>query len=196
MIGLKRGTVVLCEHDPEWEVEAAATIDRLREILGECAVDIQHIGSTAIKSIKAKPIIDIAVACESFATVMGKRDAMQAAGFYYREKSSNEGQILFACGSHYDHSDDKEMQTHFIHVVLADSDEWRNYIVFRDYLNENEDAAREYERLKEELSLLAAEDGNRSRYIEGKNELVAKVVQHAGRAAKSHLAVGRLRNRS
>lgn len=179
MIGLKRGTVVLCEHDPEWEVEAAATIDRLKEILGECAVDIQHIGSTAIKTIKAKPIIDIAVACKSFAAVMKKRDAMQAAGFYYREKSSNEGQILFACGSHYDHSDDKEMQTHFVHVVLADSEEWRSYIAFRDYLNENEDAAREYERLKEELSLLAAEDGNRSRYIEGKNELVAKIVQMA-----------------
>lgn len=179
MIGLKRGTVILCEHEPEWEAEAVATIVRLKKILGESAVDIQHVGSTAIKTIKAKPIIDLAVACRSFDEILAKREALQAEGFWYREKSSNEGQLLFACGSHYDHSDDKEMQTHFVHVVIADSKEWRDYLDFRDYLNSHRDAAERYEQLKERLSLLAAEDGNRSRYVDGKNELVAEVLRLA-----------------
>lgn len=57
MIGLKRGTVQLCEHEKEWEIEAQNTIARLKEILGDVIKDIQHVGSTSILTIKAKPII-------------------------------------------------------------------------------------------------------------------------------------------
>lgn len=64
MIGLKRGTVQLCEHKKEWEIEAQNTIARLKEILGDVIKDIQHVGSTSILTIKAKPIIDIAVAVD------------------------------------------------------------------------------------------------------------------------------------
>ena len=63
-IGLKRGTVRLAEHDPEWEQLARETIGRLRCVLGSVAKDIQHVGSTSIPGIKAKPIIDIAVAVQ------------------------------------------------------------------------------------------------------------------------------------
>ena len=66
MIGLKRGTVKLCEHEKEWEFEAQNTISRLKQILGNVIKDIQHVGSTSILSIKAKPIIDIAVAVDVF----------------------------------------------------------------------------------------------------------------------------------
>ena len=66
MIGLKRGTVQLCEHEKEWEIEAQNTIARLKEILGDLIKDIQHVGSTAILTIQAKPIIDIAVAVDEF----------------------------------------------------------------------------------------------------------------------------------
>ena len=48
MIGLKRGTVQLCEHEKEWEIEAQNTIARLKEILGDVIKDIQHVGSTSI----------------------------------------------------------------------------------------------------------------------------------------------------
>ena len=66
MIGLERGTVKLCEHEKEWEIEARNTIFRLKQILGDVIKDIQHVGSTSIISIKAKPIIDIAVAVDDF----------------------------------------------------------------------------------------------------------------------------------
>lgn len=60
VIGLKRGTIELHDHDPDWESLAAETIRLLWDIFGEVAVDIQHVGSTAIRSIQAKPILDIA----------------------------------------------------------------------------------------------------------------------------------------
>lgn len=179
MIGLKRGTVILCGHCPEWDSEAALTAARLKQILGSSARDIQHVGSTAIPSIKAKPIIDLAVAAESFEAIMAKKDDLQAAGFIYRPKSSLGSQLLFACGSHYDNSDSDDTQTHFIHVVLADSPDWKNYISFRDYLNTHPSAAAEYEALKEQLSVFAEEDGNRERYVNGKNEFVAEIIRLA-----------------
>ena len=69
MIGLESGTVRLCDHEIEWEIEAKRTIEELYSILGEVADKIEHVGSTSIKSIKAKPIIDIAVAVKSFEAV-------------------------------------------------------------------------------------------------------------------------------
>lgn len=57
MIGLRRGDVRLFEHNKEWKIEGERTVNELRKILGSDAVDIQHVGSTSIKSIKAKPIM-------------------------------------------------------------------------------------------------------------------------------------------
>ena len=66
MLGLKRGTVSLCDHCNEWKIEANRIMTQLKDILGDFAVDVQHIGSTSIKNIKAKPIIDIAIGVNSF----------------------------------------------------------------------------------------------------------------------------------
>ena len=60
-LGVKRGTVKLIAHQDEWHKEADRTIKELKHLFGNTAIDIQHIGSTAIPSIHAKPIIDIAV---------------------------------------------------------------------------------------------------------------------------------------
>lgn len=69
-LGLKRGTVQLEPHDKQWEKVAVQTIEKLKSILGKDAIDIQHIGSTAIPAIKAKPIIDIVVGVDDFKRVM------------------------------------------------------------------------------------------------------------------------------
>ncbi len=66
MIGLKRGTLLLCNHCVEWKKEASLIISQLKKVMNECAIDIQHIGSTSIKSIKSKPIIDIVIGVNSF----------------------------------------------------------------------------------------------------------------------------------
>ena len=117
MLGLKRGAVKLCEHEKEWEIEAQNTICRLKTILGNVIKDIQHVGSTSIPSIKAKPIIDIAVAVDRFDDILAFEKELKDAGFYYRPNSDLGEQLLFAAGSVYDGTGD--LQTHFIHVVLT-----------------------------------------------------------------------------
>lgn len=94
MIGLKRGTVRLCAHQKEWETEAQRTILVLRDVLGESARAIEHVGSTAVFSIQAKPILDIAVATDDFSAVLAKEEALKKAGFYYRPGSGPEEQLL------------------------------------------------------------------------------------------------------
>ena len=176
MLGLKRGTVVLYPHETVWETEAAKTIERLKGILGNAAVDIQHVGSTSIPAICAKPIVDIAVAVRSFTEINAKQAELEAQGFY-RRSWNDEDQELFACGSYYDGTGDK--QTHFIHAVLADDTEWRNYLNFRDYLNAFPAEAKAYEALKLFLAAANPEDAGREKYTAGKHDFVQEMLRKA-----------------
>ena len=100
MLGLKRGTVQLCEHEQAWEIEAQNAILQLKEILDAVIKDIQHVGSTSIPSIKAKPIIDIAIAVDDFEDVLLLEEDLKKQGFYYRPKVDLGEQLLFASGSY------------------------------------------------------------------------------------------------
>ena len=184
MLGLKRGTVMLFDHETEWETEAVKTIEKLKSICGNVICDIAHVGSTSIKSIKAKPIIDIAVAVESFDKVLKHEKQLCDKGFYYRPDCDMDGkQLLFACGSFYDGTGDE--QTHFIHVVKKDSMEWINYINFRDYLNANQDIAKEYEALKISLAEKNPKDSGREKYLSGKHDFIVRTLRTA--LVKSYL---------
>lgn len=80
MLGLKRGAVALCPHEKAWETEAEQTMARLCQILGPVAVEMAHVGSTAIPTIQAKPIIDIAVAVDDFDALLAYENSCVPAG--------------------------------------------------------------------------------------------------------------------
>ncbi len=179
MLGLKRGEVMLFEHEKEWEIEAENTIKRLKDILGNSIADIQHVGSTAIPSIKAKPIIDIAVAVYNFNDILKLKNVLKENGFYHIP-TNEENQLLFGCGDFYNGSG--SLQTHFVHIVLNGSMDWINYINFRNYLNSNPDIAKEYEALK--LSLCETVK-DRAEYTAGKHNFITFTLRKA--LVKSYL---------
>ena len=168
---MKRGTVYLEPHQKEWETAAEETIRTLKRILGSTAVDIQHIGSTSIKTISAKPIIDIAVAVNDYELILSKRDVLEKADIVFRFDERPE-QLLFVMGDF-----EKDTRSHHIHVVLYGSDEWNNYINFRDYLNSNIEAAREYEAVK--LRLAEQYPDDRIAYTDGKQEVIDRLLADA-----------------
>lgn len=176
-IGVKRGTILLADHDPEWEEDARQAIEVLTGIAGSVIRDIQHVGSTSVPTIKAKPIIDIMVAVDDFDDFLKFKENLASAGFYYRPKSQLDEQILFAAGSHYNGTGD--MQTHFIHVVKNGSASHRNYINFRDYLIKHPTTATEYENLKLSLMKDAPIDPGREKYCAGKNNFIKHVLRKA-----------------
>ena len=175
MLGLKKGTVRLCPHDVAWERAAARSIAQLSEILGDAALAIEHVGSTSIPTIEAKPILDIAVAVERLSDLLPFVDAMRAVGYHLRARE--ERQLLFAAGPYYEGSG--EEQTHFIHVVPAGSREWTDYLNFRNYLRSHPDAARSYERVKRSLAKTCVGEGARERYTSGKAECIAFLLRKA-----------------
>lgn len=179
MLELKRGTVQLCEHEKEQEIEAQNTIVLLKEILGDVIKDIQHVGSTSILTIKAKPIIDIALAVDNFDDILAYEKELKDVGFYYRPnvQASLRDQLLFACGNFYDGTG--ELQTHFIHVVKTNSMDWVNYINFRDYLNSTPLAAKAYEDLKVSLAQQAPADSGREKYLKGKHDFIIYTLRKA-----------------
>ena len=125
---MKRGTVYLEPHQSEWERSAEETIRTLKNILGSVAVDIQHIGSTSIKTISAKPIIDIAVAVNDYEPILRKRNVLEKANIVFRFDERPE-QLLFVMGDFK-----KDTRSHHIHVVLYGSDEWNNYITINEQI--------------------------------------------------------------
>ena len=169
-LGLKRGTVQLEPHDKQWDEIAIQTIKTLKSILGDDAIDIQHIGSTAIPVIKAKPIIDIVVGVTDFERIMLHNEQLQKEGIFYRG-SDVEYQILYVMGDM-----EKDIRTHHSHVVKWYGTEWKNYIHFRDCLNDNENIALQYERVKEELESKYADD--RVAYTNGKQEMIDIILNY------------------
>lgn len=180
MLGLKKGTVKLYPHQKDWETEAQNTILRLWNILKNTAKDIQHIGSTSIPFIKAKPIIDIVVATYSFEEILAFKEQLEADGFYFCSNASDVSQLLFACGSYYNGTGDE--QTHFIHIVKNGSTEHINYINFRDYLKRFPEVAKQYEKLKVSLYNTTSD---RVQYTNGKHDFIVYILRKA--LVKSYL---------
>jgi len=161
MLGLTKGTVALCEHDPEWAENAREAIVVLSFVFGGIAVDIQHTGSTAIKSIKAKPIIDIVVGVSDFAAARALLPALAAADVIHRPSNDLSDYMMFVMGDI-----ERRFITHHIHVVPHNGEEWGNQMNFRDFLNSNPSKAKEYEALK--IALWHSHRDNRELYTDGK----------------------------
>lgn len=171
MIGLKRGTVKLYPHQEIWDKTAHDTIHLLKSILGDTAIDIQHIGSTSISNICSKPIIDIVIGLKNTDDIKPFIPILESKGVIMRS-TNHENQMLFVIGDF-----EKDSRSHHIHVVKYDSIEWNNYINFRNYLNKFQEEAKKYEKLKSELSEKYPND--RNSYTEGKNKLINEILEKA-----------------
>ena len=172
ILGLKSGTVALVDYEPEWESIAAQTIEQLWIVFGASAKDIQHIGSTAIKGIKAKPLIDIAVCVTSFEDLTDVFPRLEEMGVYKSVNQPLTGIVLCSIK--------KERQSNtlmHVHIVEIDSVQWHNHINFRDYMNKFPKRAVEYEALKIELAEQFPD--NRDAYTYGKKKFIEECLHEA-----------------
>lgn len=169
-IGLKRGTVKLVSHNPRWKELYEKEAKSLKGLLRDSLVDIQHVGSTAILSIPAKPIIDIALAVKSLDDLSVFKEILEKAGYTYRGKQGLEDRGLFVKGT-------EENRTHYVHVTEKGSKTWNDEVLFRDYLNKHTEAAKQYSDLKQ--SLAEKHSNDRKVYTASKAEFIENVVNRA-----------------
>ena len=154
--------IVITPPNPEWEKWANKEMKELKNILGELITQINHIGSTAIKGIWAKPIIDILIETDSFSTMSNIKAKLLADGYICMNESGN--RIDFNKG--YTSKGFAEKVFH-LHLRLTGDN---NEIYFRDYLNFNREVAEEYEKLK--LSIWKQYEHDRDGYTEAKTYFI------------------------
>ncbi|HEY9403404.1 MAG TPA: GrpB family protein [Pyrinomonadaceae bacterium] len=169
MLGLQKGTVNLTPHRELWHQLFAEEEARLREAIGEHVIAIEHIGSTAVCGLSAKPIIDIAAAVCEAADAERCVKPLEDIGYEYRGESGIAGRYYFVKG---------EPRTHHLHMVRLSSDLWRSHLLFRNYLRQNREVAEEYESLKRDLAEKYKRD--REAYTDGKTTFIEEVLKKAG----------------
>lgn len=161
--------IVLTPYDPQWPFWAKEEIRLLSDLLSYCSPVINHIGSTAIRGIQAKPIIDILVELPDGIGWAHIKDIMETNGYICMSESDS--RIGFNKGYTPAGYADKVFHIHFHRA--GDNDEIR----FRDYLIAHPKAAKEYEALK--LSLLPVYKNDRDGYTEAKSEFVRRIMELA-----------------
>ena len=173
-LGLKNLTVSLAEPNAFWERAYATEAQAIGQALGDMAIDIQHVGSTAIPGIKAKPIIDIVVGVKHFDDGPRCIPAMEAIGYDYAGADIVPDDHLFGRGV------TGETRTHLAHVVEYQGFNWRRNIFFRDRLQGDPALALAYEELKIGLAQKYAE--SRAAYTGAKKDFIDRVLAEAGLA--------------
>ena len=169
MLGLEKGFVRLLPHDEHWHQLFDEEKARLQDVIGEFVLSIEHVGSTSVCGIAAKPILDMAVAIENQGNGEKCVAPLENIGYEYRGENGIAGRFYFNKGF--------PARTHHLHILPADSEDLKNHLAFRDYLLQNPRAAQEYDRLKKDLAEKYPND--REAYLDGKAEFVQKILKAA-----------------
>jgi GrpB-like predicted nucleotidyltransferase (UPF0157 family) len=143
MIGLVRGTVTLSPHHEEWHELFAEERKRILTAIGDQSFRIEHIGSTSICGITAKPILDIMIGTPEFEAELPYVGALEAISYECKGENGVPERHFFGKGA---------PRTVHLNVVRFGGKFWLSHIAFRDYIKINRDAAHEYERLKLSLA--------------------------------------------
>ncbi len=169
-LGLERGKVQLIPYQPIWpelfEIEAA----RLRCLAGPMLRRIEHVGSTAVPGMDAKPIVDV------MASVMAMPDAvalipfLELNGYEYRPDDSWAERVLLVNGP-------RTCRTHHLSLTVEHSAFWSDHLFFRDRLRANEGDAAAYCALKRDLAHRFSQD--RRAYTAAKEAFVLQVLSKA-----------------
>jgi GrpB-like predicted nucleotidyltransferase (UPF0157 family) len=163
--GLERGVIRLAPYDPDWPRVYAAERERLVAAVGDLFLDVQHIGSTSVPGLIAKPIIDVAAAVRDFDEAAACVAPVVALGYAYRGENGIPRRHYFDRGS----------PTLFhLHVFEVRSLDWHEHLLFRDYLRDHPEAVKEYADLKEDLTRRYA--GDRLGYTEAKAPFIRRIL--------------------
>ncbi len=174
-IGLKRGIVKLSEYQKGWVSLYKAEHQKLKSALNDFVSDIQHIGSTSVPGLCAKPIIDILIGVKTLENYVEYIDILKIIGYEFREYASEPKRKFFSKGNN-------NFRTHHLHIVEIDTEEWNKHIIFRDYLIDHKETADKYANLKYEMAKKFPED--RDEYAAAKSKFINMIV---GKAKKEVL---------
>ncbi|MCI0710377.1 MAG: GrpB family protein [Chloroflexi bacterium] len=162
-------TLEIHTYDPEWPNLFQQTAESIRIALGDLALRIDHIGSTAIPGAAAKPIIDIQVSVVSFQPFEPIVSAMDSIGFIWRSDNPD-------LSKRYFRESPGKRRTH-IHMRCTGSWSEQMALLFRDYMRCHAEDVQQYVELKQQLAEQFRHD--RSAYTKGKSPFIWKMMAKA-----------------
>jgi len=169
MLGLQTGKLKFVPYNPEYSKLFKQEKKLLKNAVGNYILDIQHIGSTSIPGIIAKPILDIAIAVNNFEVAKVCIKPIEHLGYIYMGEYGLARRHFFIRGIH--------CRTHNIHMWEINSHDWKRHLFFRDYLIKNPEVAKQYVDLK--LKLLEQYQHDRDRYQDGKSSFIESIERLA-----------------
>lgn len=161
--------VVVLPYDEGWKQDFLKIKQELQDALGQLAIDIEHVGSTSVEGLSAKPIIDIDVVVEDNTMLKDAVAALERAGY------EHEGDLGIPGREAFRYEGKEHLRTHHLYVCPKDSPELKRHIAFRDYLRSHPEAVKEYSRIKEEGAKLYPYDIDG--YIEYKSLLINRIYK-------------------
>lgn len=169
----KKDHIEIVSNDPKWPQLAKNEIEKICLLLPVGMIlDIQHVGSTAIPNLSAKPIIDIQIAVPSLSIAkIVSVPLLQKLGYEYWAENKDAARMFFAKGM----PPYGVGRTHHVHIVEPTSPHWTGKIAFRDYLIQHPETAKSYERLK--LDLAKKHQFDREKYTDEKAKFIKSVLE-------------------
>jgi GrpB-like predicted nucleotidyltransferase (UPF0157 family) len=161
--------IIVVEYDPNWPEVFRLLSQRIIDELGSIAAAVEHVGSTSILGLAAKPIIDIDVLLSEGHSLAEAIERLGRLGYRHEGDLGVPGREAF-----------KALEcdpAHHLYVCVAGCEEFRRHLAFRDYLRANPTDAKIYGELKQMLA--GTLDGDRTAYIAGKSRIVSKLTDRA-----------------
>jgi GrpB-like predicted nucleotidyltransferase (UPF0157 family) len=165
--GREKRALVIADPDPAWAAAYATHERRIREALGPVAVAVEHIGSTSVPGLAAKPIIDVLVTVRDITAEEDYLDPLLAAGYELRVREPGHRMVRTP-----------SRDTH-VHVVPTGSVAATDYLLLRDHLRTHPEDRGLYEQTKR--SLMATEWADMNDYADAKGPVIAAIKQRASR---------------
>ena len=164
--------VVVLPYSETWPQNFILIRDELLEALGGLALRIEHVGSTSVPGLSAKPIIDIDAVIRDYSVFDEAVSGLGRIGYTHEGDLGIPGREAFG----YEGKD--HLQKHHLYVCPQDSRELKRHIAFRDYLRTHPEAVRAYSRIKEEGAALYPYDIDG--YIAHKSPFIEKIYREIG----------------
>jgi len=163
-------TITVVDYDPAWSTQFEALRSIILSAVGDIAVAVEHVGSTSVPGLAAKPIIDIDVIVASAADVSVAIERLAMIGYEHRGNLGVEGREAFG-------SPPDPPQRH-LYVCIEGGTALQNHLALREYLRGNSDSAAKYGQLKKQLAARFPNDTDT--YIDGKTDFVLGVLRDMG----------------
>lgn len=165
MLGLLKGEVFLHPWTNTWLEEFLFEKEKI-QIIDKDIIAVHHIGSTAVKDLSAKPILDIAVEIKNFQSGEKISDKLKRLGYTYAGTNILPDRHYLIKG---------EPRTHQIHMYQSGSEYLQEQLIFRDYLRKNTEVRKEYQQLK--MQLAKANKTDKHKYAEEKTTFIQSILK-------------------